>query len=176
VRFALWLVLILVGVVAGLAAVAVAMGLFHTSHGHIHEPLAVTLRLVDRETGAPLEGAVLATVATPLFLESEHFDAQLDGVLGLLDRDPEESWTYGWICAGRTDSRAETTLRSAVYVTRYWCGPFEVKRKVHAPELLLVQHSRCGRIVLPIEPAAPLAEGDAPRTWRLDLGTVLVPR
>jgi len=91
VRFAPWVVLIFVGVVLALLGVAFVPSLVREHHGHMHYPLELTVRVVDRQTGEPLEGALLFTVATPEFIEMGDFELLLDELVRLLDREPEET-------------------------------------------------------------------------------------
>jgi hypothetical protein len=59
-------------------------------------------------------------------------------------------------------------------VTRYWWGPFEVNKEMYGPAVLLIDHAKHGRTILDLDRKAPIPGAEA-RTWRLDLGTVLIP-
>jgi hypothetical protein len=45
---------------------------------------------------------------------------------------------------------------------------------MYGPAVLLVDHSTHGRTIIALDQKAPIP-GAEPRTWRLDLGTVLIP-
>jgi len=144
-------------------------------HGHIGEPLDVTVRVVDAATGAPVAGAVVATVRWRGDLEDEDFERDLAAALEKEEAYLEVRHMPLPVRATRSTARAETTVHSSVWVTRSWIGPIRTRTRFLPPEALVVEHPRCGRIVVPIDPGSPLEEGDAPRTWRLDVGTVRMP-
>jgi hypothetical protein len=145
------------------------------SHGHVAELLEVTVRVVDRDTGEPLAGAMVATVRHRNLLEQD-FDLQLEAALEVLEELGEDAWGLSrLVCPTKTGEDAVTTIRSAAYVTRHWFGPFETSKAIVIPRILLIDHPRHGRTIIPIDPETPVEEGDRPNTWRLDLGTVRVP-
>jgi hypothetical protein len=144
-----------------------------TSHGHIDEFLVVTVRITDRDSGRPLEGALVATVRYRSTLEQHYFERALDEAIDAMGL--EDAWRLGFVAATRSASEESTVIRTSAYVTRYWVGPVEVSKTVFPPEVLLIDHSRLGRTIVSIDPKR-LAEGSEGRTWRLDVGTVTVPQ
>lgn len=163
-----WLLLIAV-VIAGAFFV---LG-FCVSHGHIDELLVVTVRVVDGVDGRPLEGATVIVVRDRSLVGGDYFGGYLEDAVGRIGH--EDAWRLGRIvAAARSTSEPITTVRSSAYVTRYWLGPIELSKDVFVPQVLLVDHPRHGRTVVPIDPRPP-TPGEAPRTWRLYLGTVRIP-
>ncbi len=143
-------------------------------HGHIDEFLEVTVRIVDGETGKPLGGALVATVRYRDSLGRYYFEPNLAAAIDVMSR--EDAWKSGFIATSMSTSDEITTVRASVYVTRYWVGPVQVSKEVGIPEVLLIEHPRLGRTIVPIDQDGPLTEGDEPKTWRVDLGTVRVPQ
>lgn len=143
------------------------------THGHVYEPLEVTVRVVDRDTGEPLAGAVVATVRSRSALEWESFESSLGEAF-----KPEEPGVDRWrhvVCGTKTTEKAETTIRAAVCVTRFWEGTVLTGQETDLPNILLIDHPRHGRTIIPMDPETPVEEGEEPNTWRLDLGTIRVP-
>jgi len=158
-----------------LAGLALVPYVFWFTSGEAGGPLDVTVRVVDGATGAPLAGATVATVQWGDLVDGAHFAERGADALA---REEEFRAARGrrlLVRATRTTERAETVLASAAWVSRCRIGPLPVGQRVALPEALVVEHAR-GRVVVPIDPAAEATRGDAPRTWRLDLGTVRVPR
>ena len=122
----------------------------HMSGGHLDERLDVTVRVVDGETGRPLSGAVV-TVAR---YRSNPFRGD----------------------AGQATDEPVTAVVSSVHVTRWQNEGIVTRKEVTLPEVLLIDHPERGQAIVPIDPKTPLTEGDEPNTWRLDLGTVSIPR
>ena len=58
-----------------------------------------------------------------------------------------------------TTESAETTVRGSVYVTRWWVGPVEISKEVGVPDVLLIDHPRFGRTIIPIDQESVLKEG-----------------
>jgi hypothetical protein len=163
-------------VIVGLLVLAFLARVYLYGHGHIDELLEVTVRVVDRGTGKPVAGAVVATVRYRSQLDRESFDWHLETALGLSEHRIEDSWECGAVaCATRTTDRPKTVIRSSALVTRYWFASIETSKTVGIPELLLIDHPRHGRTIIPIDPETPVEEGEEPNTWRLDLGTIGVP-
>ena len=143
------------------------------THGHINERLDVTVRVVDSESGRPLGDAVVAVIRYSSLLERDDLEWHLAEALEYSQRS--DNWSTFSVFAKRTTGEPVTEMVSEVYVTRWWVGGLQVSKEVYSPRVLLVDHPKHGRTIIPIDPEAPLSEGDEPNTWRLDLGTVRVP-
>lgn len=169
VRIAGWIL----AVVVALAAAAFLL-LVGTTHGHIDEMLRITVRIVDRESGRPLDGALVAIVRYRGSLGSEYVEDSLAAAIDLMNG--EDAWMYGPVATSMSTPDEITTIRASAYVTRYWVGPILVSKEVGIPDILLIEHARLGRTIVPIDQNGPIAAGDEPKTWRLDLGTVRVPQ
>ncbi|MCZ6574823.1 MAG: hypothetical protein O7C98_16850 [Planctomycetota bacterium] len=160
-----------------LLAVAFVLFLF-AHHGVMYERRDVTVRIVDRDTGQPLEDAVVALVCYASALEwEEDFERALKAGLNALEFWGDDSWRLAEVPCARTTESAETIVRGAAYVTRWWVvGPVVFSKEVGIPDVLLIDHPRFGRTIIPIDQESVPKEGDEPNTWRLDLGTVQLPR
>ncbi|MHC4958675.1 MAG: hypothetical protein ACYTGN_09880 [Planctomycetota bacterium] len=157
---------------AALIVLVAPLGLFLVSHGHIHEDLDITVRLVDGDSGRPLPaGTLVATVRYRTVLDSDHFDTMLAEVL----EHGVTGGRAGYVNPTRATGRAETVIPSTVYVTRYWFAGIETSKEVAVPRILLVDHPRRGRVAIELDRQAEAEPGEEPRTWRLDLGTIRVP-
>ena len=143
-----------------------------SSHGHIDELLVVTANVVDRESARPLDGAVVAIVRYRSDLGREDFEQDLRD--SLEEGGREDAWRFAPVAAARSRGEGFVTIRSAAWVTRYRLGPILTSKTMYGPQILLVDHPRLGRSIVPIHRSAPVP-GSEPRTWRLDLGTVRVP-
>ena len=170
-KAAQWIGLILVLLPLALLALS------FVHHGHIDERLDVAVRIVDRDTGGPLEDAVVAIVRYPSQLEYEDFELYLkEGLRAASEEWGNHCWCAPEVPCARTTKSAETTVRGSVYVMRYWLGPVQISKEVGVPDVLLIDHPRFGRTIIPIDQESVLEEGCEPKTWRLDLGTVQLPR
>lgn len=155
--------------ILGLAALPfLVLGAFNHGHGHIHEPLEVTVRVLDATTGEPLAGAVVVVVPYRSQLERESFAWHVGNAL----EHSADARAYPFAAARSGDDT--TLVRSATYVTRYWFAGVQTSKEVGVPDFLVVVHPRHGRKVVPIDENA-LRPGPEKDTWRIDLGTVRVP-
>ena len=136
--------------------------------------LVVTVSLVDRETGKPLENAVVATVHTEGALDWDDFESDLRKALQAA-KDRGEDLETNVVSAARTTGLPETTIRSWVHVTRFFADSELTGTAVWVPALLLVDHPEHGRTLVRIDRDKVVEQDTDPPTWRLDLGTVVIP-
>jgi len=162
-------------VLALVALLALVARVFWFTESETGEPLDVTVRVVDGATGAPLAGAVVATVQWRGLVDDTRFAERVAVALAREAEFRAARERRLLVRAARTTGRAETTLASTAWVTRSWIGPLEVGQRIALPEVLVVEPARGGRVVVPIAPDTAVAEDGAPGTWRIDLGTVRIP-
>ena len=166
-------VLILVGL-ATLGFLALLLAAQQSSPEHTDESLEVTVRF-ETAAGAPLRGAVVATVRQRRMISKDSFRTELAAALSLSEGRERDPLRLGPIGAVRTTLEPLTIIRTTAWVTRRWFGPVLTGRSILRPQVLLVEHSDYGTTVIRIDPATPVDEGDQPNTWRMDLGKIRIP-
>jgi hypothetical protein len=160
-------------VAVALVALAILILLAQT-HGHLDQPLEITVRVIDAETGEPLVGAIVGTARWRDRIGNEHFHEMVRYAL-TRESDRPHSPLAEPVCATRTSKQAETVFESAVYLTTSRVLGIRVGGESHLPEALFIERPGHRRVVVPIDPQSPIEPGTLPDTWRLDLGTVRVP-
>ena len=148
-----------------LGVIGIALSTLTTrAHGHQYEPLDVTVRIVDATTGRPLAGAVVATLRFRSTLQLLGFEEYL--------ANAADGRQDGPVHGTRTTEAAVTRFTSELCITRYWVNEIQTEERADVPRLLLIEHPRFTRALIPIEATA--VEG--PDGWSIDLGEVRIPR
>lgn len=132
----------------------------------------VTLRVVDGETGQPLTDAVVAIASSEYAYESERFESELEGAL---NAEEHEQTSY-LVAATRLRGAQSVALQSHVAASSSYMWGIAIRSSHGRPALVIVDHPKHGRVVVPIDADVPMVETDgAWGTYTMDLGTIRVP-
>ena len=89
--------------------------------------------------------------------------------------DPDSVlWRSMTVWAAPAGQGPDRSIRAAASFSSSQIGPFPLFETVSTPRALLVEHPLCGRVILALDRDGSIEEGEEPRTWRLDLGTIRV--
>lgn len=148
----------IVGVIAiGLLLVAAVGTMVHWDGW---PPVAVTMQLVDAETGAPLDHATVSVVVHRASLEKPDF---ADWVRYSLEHQaPDDPQGGGGlrIHSRRANGEPELTIHSIAIIGGVDVLGMTVHSERHLPSLVVIDHDRYGRTMFP-----------SPKTYRSASGT-----
>jgi hypothetical protein len=139
-------------------------------------PVAVTMRLLDAETGEPLDHAVVSVVVHRASVSKPDF---ADWVrYSLKHQPPDDPLGAGGlrVHSRRVNGEPELTIYSTASISGTDVLGMRFESELHLPSLVVIDHDQSGRTIVPVPADLPVRERDDPFAYAIDLGTIRVPR
>jgi len=146
------------------------------AHGDGKSPVAVSVRLVDADTGQPLKDAVVSVVAYQEVLDDSDFAERVQESLDYeYNEDPDHGIFFN-VSSRHAIGDETMVIHSRALTSGTDVFGITVSSTFLLPDLLVIDHKLHGRTIIEIADNYPVRELEEPYTYSLDLGTIRIPR